>query len=141
MSLTLMNMMRNISNILHDGWRLIPLVAAAWVLTGCGNRYHFPPGDPGWHSPDYSIVLGVLRESISHPNQWTIRYARIATPDTYGGKFVLTPTRLLKGYATGELVEITGHPLPHAKNTAGTRYFTTSIRLWLGVGRSSYLTR
>lgn len=114
------------------------------LLVGCGViLHHYPEPNVGWHSNDYSIIFGVLSRHDTNPVSWTIRYSSVYTPDPYGGKFALTPTSRLVGYAPGNTVEIYGYPEPKVVNKVGTGtlYHVQSIRLWLGKGRPSYLTR
>lgn len=124
---------------------LLCLMAIALsLLSGCGViLHHYPEPNVGWHSKDYSIVFGVLSRHDTNPVSWTIRYSSVYSGDPYGGKFALTPASAMVGYVPGNTVEIFGHPEPKAPNKAGTGtlYDIKNIRLWLGKGRPSYLTR
>ena len=121
------------------------------TVAGCGSLPHFPSPSPGWHSPNYSVVFGVLERSGKTPPIWTLRYAGITAADPYGGQFVLAPASLLTGYSNGDLVEVTGRPpaLPAksplegrvAQRAKPAPYQVSGIRLWLGIGRPTYLTR
>lgn len=120
------------------------LALSLLLLAGCGvSLHHYPKPKLGWHSKHYSIIFGVLSRHDTHPISWTVRYASVYSGDPYGGKFALTPTSALVGFWPGNMVEIHGHPEVKAPNKAGTGtlYAITSIRLWLGKGRPSNLTR
>jgi hypothetical protein len=120
------------------------LILALGLLTaGCTYRHEYPAGNPGWHSDDYSIVFGVLNEDPNNAANWSIRYAPIGSVDMYGGQFAIEPVDRLIGYSDGDLVEITGTPLPGSKNPAGTGslYNMNGIRLWLNSANPSSLTR
>ena len=120
------------------------MICLAVTLSGCGViLHHYPQPNVGWHSKNYSTVFGVLSQHDSRGISWTIRYSSVYAGDTYGGKFALTPTSELVGYLPGNTVEIHGRPEPKVLNKAGTGtlYHVTSIRLWLGKGHPSYLTR
>lgn len=113
------------------------------ILAGCGARDTYPISTYGWASPDYSVVFGQLEPSAGKPGDWKILFGNRNGNTAYGGRFVLQPVSLLRGYSAGDQVEITGHPLLNIKNPAdnGTLYRMTGISLWVNVGRPSYLTR
>jgi len=120
------------------------LAAAGWlILAGCSYRHDYPTSNPGWHSDDYTVVFGMLHEDPNDPDNWTLRYASIGTTDEYGGDFAIEPVARLVGYSDGDLVEITGKPLPGSKNPLGTGslYNMSGIRLWLYSANPSPLTK
>ncbi len=113
------------------------------ILAGCGSREEYPIPTYGWASPNYSVVFGQLEPSASKPGEWKILFGTRNGNNAYGGRFVLQPVSLLRGYSAGDQVEITGHPLLKTQNPAGngTLYQMSGISLWVNVGRPSYLTR
>lgn len=131
-------------NMIKHGSILVLFAAAALLtLAGCTYRHDYPVGVPGWHSDDYSIVFGMLHEDPNDPENWSIRYAPIDSTDEYGGQFAIEPVDRLVGYSDGDLVEITGKPLPGSKNPAGTGslYNMSGIRLWLNSANPTLLTK
>jgi hypothetical protein len=128
----------------RQGFMLVLMAITLPLISGCGViLHHYPEPNVGWHSKNYSVVLGVLSLHETNPVSWTVRYSSVYAGDTYGGKFALTPTSSLVGFQPGNTVEIFGHPESKVPNKAGTGtlYHVQSIRLWLGKGRPSYMTR
>ncbi len=135
---------RGITCYARHSMKPVLLALGLLFLAGCGvTLHHYPKPKLGWHSKNYSVVFGVLSRHDTNPISWTVRYASVYSGDLYGGKFALTPTSALVGYLPGNMVEIHGRPEVKAPNKAGTGtlYAITSIRLWLGKGRPSNLTR
>ncbi len=124
--------MRGLWRISTGAWLLL----ATCAVSGCGSRYNYPHGDPGWHSPHYHMIFGALqpvgRQSLA------VEYAPGNGPDPYHGELIITPRAAMTGFATGEMVLLHGEVIHTA---AGPKYYVKSAKLWLGVGRPSYLTR
>ncbi|NNM86647.1 MAG: hypothetical protein HKL96_12930 [Phycisphaerales bacterium] len=113
------------------------------LALGCGELENYPPGQPGWHTPDYTVVFGRLEHSQSTVSQWVLRYESVTTPDPYGGKFLLSPTQMFNCLVPGDQIEVIGKPMPKAKPQAGaaTTYQVKTVYYWLSSGRRSVLTR
>ncbi len=122
---------------------IIFAVLGLLIPAGCGSRYDYPIATYGWASPDYSVVFGQLEPSPGNPGEWIILFGTRNGNNAYGGRFVLRPASLLRGYSAGDHVEITGHPDLNTKSPDmnGTLYQMSGISLWVNVGRPSYLTR
>jgi hypothetical protein len=115
-------------------------LTAAWVLVaaamvgGCKAKKTYPDPDLGWHSADYSIVMGRLQriagKEADEPPIWLIRYD--VGKDKYRGEFALTPVEKMVGYAGGEMVEIRGSIKPEDPKSGyhGPWYEVREIRLW-----------
>lgn len=110
------------------------LIAAS--LAGCGTRYHYPHSQPGWHSPHYHKIFGSLQ--LVGPRTLAIEYAPADGPDIYHGELIVTPPAALTGFSSGEMVLLHGEVI---QTGTGPRYYVKKARLWLGVGRPTYLTR
>ena len=114
------------------------LVPAAAVLllaiAGCKATKVYPDPYPGWHTGDYSTVLGRLqRVPAKNPDDhpvWVIRFG--LDTDPYHGELALTPPERLDAYSGGELVEVRGaiHPELKYPDYPGTWYVIHSIRMW-----------
>ncbi len=127
--------------------RKFPLIAAslslALFLAGCGSLNPYPAGRPGWHSPDYHIVFGRLNYVGGSHGHWTLRYAGVVSNDPYGGRLILTPARSMSGFSPGQQVEVFGQLLRNKKSPLmpNALYRVHVIRLWLGTGHRSAITR
>ena len=123
--------------------RATVLVICCLLALGCGELENYPPGQPGWHTSDYSVVFGRIEHSRSNASQWVLRYASVTTADTYGGKFRLSPTQMFNCLAPGDQIEVIGKPIVKAKQSAGaeTTYQVQTVYYWLSSGRRSVLTR
>ncbi len=113
---------------------LFALMILAIALASCKKPQSYPPGLPGWHTPDYSVIFGQIQQPTDDPTALVIRYDTIISHDPYGGKLALTPYAMIRGFAPNDLIEIHGQILPNAGNPAGTGtlYQVSSIRLWDG---------
>lgn len=116
-------------------WALA-LLLCAMSLTGCGTRYDYPHGRPGWHSPHYHLIFGSLQ--TAGQQTLAIEYAPADGPDPYHGELIITPRAAMTGFSTGEMVLLHGEVI---QTGTGPKYYVKSARLWLGVGRPTYLTR
>ncbi len=124
--------MRNTARVLSA----VLLVLAAWAVGGCGNRYNYPPGNPGWHSPHYHTIFGMLQ--LAGRQSLAVEYAPGNGPDPYHGELIITPPAAMTGFSTGEMVLLRGEVV---QTGAGPAYYVKRAKLWLGVGRPTYLTR
>jgi hypothetical protein len=115
---------------------LILIVLAMALLPACKAKKSYPDPNIGWHSADFSVVLGRLQripaKNPDDPPIWVIRFG--LNRDPYQGQLALMPAEKLTGYNGGELIRIRGavdssfqHP-----QFAGTWYEVTSIRIWDG---------
>ena len=116
---------------------LAALAAAAILVAapaGCSARKRYPDPSPGWHSPDYSVVFGILRQlpgpTPDSPPVWTIRYG--PDNDLHRGELAITPPEKMVGYSGGERVELRGHLLNQetADPYNGRWYVADSIQMW-----------
>ncbi len=114
-----------------------------FLLAGCGSLNTYPPGRPGWHSPHYRIVFGRLNHLGGSAGHWTLRYAGAVSNDPYGGRFILTPASRISGFSPGQEVEVFGQVLRARKSSYAPNaiYQVRVIRLWLGTGHESPMTR
>lgn len=116
--------------------RVLALLLAVSLPAGCGTRYKYPPGHPGWHSPHYHLIFGSLQ--LVGRRSLAIQYAPADGPDPYHGELVITPRAAMTGFSTGETVLLRGEVIQTGK---GPEYYVTHARLWVSVGRPTYLTR
>ena len=112
------------------------LLLSAMSLAGCGTRYDYPHGQPGWHSPHYHLIFGSLQ--TAGKRTLAIEYAPADGPDPYHGELIITPQAAMTGFSTGEMVLLHGEVI---QTGTGRKYYVKSARLWLGIGRPTYLTR
>ncbi len=112
----------------------LTLVAFLGAMASCKAKKSYPDTDPGWHSADFSVVLGRLvripAKNTDDPAVWVVRFG--LGREAYRGELALMPADKLVGYSGGELVKIRGsvkegyqHP-----QYAGTWYEVSSIRMW-----------
>ncbi|MGC8560231.1 MAG: hypothetical protein ACP5O1_06070 [Phycisphaerae bacterium] len=116
--------------------RGLAVILSAMLLAGCGTRYRYPHGQPGWHSPHYHTIFGSLQ--IVGQRTLAIEYAPADGPDRYHGELIITPQVAMTGFSTGEMVLLHGEVI---QTGTGPKYYVKRARLWLGVGRPTYLTR
>ncbi len=117
-------------------WGGLAVMLSAMLLAGCGTRYDYPKSQPGWHSPHYHTLFGSLQ--IVGQQTLAIEYAPADGPDPYHGELIITPQAAMTGFSTGEMVLLHGEVI---QTGTGPKYYVKSARLWLGVGRPTYLTR
>ncbi len=112
-------------------------------VAGCGSLNPYPAGRPGWHSPHYRIVFGRLNHIGGSHGHWTLRYAGVVSNDPYGGRLVLTPAVRMSGFSPGQEVEVFGRVLRNGKSPLmpNPLYQVSVIRLWLGTGHHSAISR
>ncbi len=119
------------------------LASCCLLILGCGELETYPPGQPGWHTPDYTVVFGRLEHGPSDASQWMLRYESVTTPDPYGGEFLLSPTQMFNCLMPGDQIEVIGKPMAKSKTSArlATTYQVQTVYYWLSSGRRSVLTR
>ena len=113
----------------------IALASLALVPACTKPRPGLPDVLPGWHSPNYEIIMGRLeRRAGKDPTEaptWVLRYG-LAAGDPYGGEVALLPPDALTGYSGGEPIEVHGAVEPEFKSATypGTWFRVSAIRYW-----------